>query len=445
MKKTILLTETLSTNKKSILKNNDRITLYVCGITPYDYAHIGHGRCYVVFDVLVRTMRYFDYEITYCRNITDLDDKLINKAKLLYNNPLKFIDIANEFYKHFLNDLNNLNCIRPDYEPKVTNSIQEIIVFIEKLIKDGYAYTINNDVYFEIEKYKDYGDLSKRNLDEQISGARISINNDKKNPLDFVLWKGSEEEPYWESPWGKGRPGWHIECSVMSNNAFGKTIDIHGGGMDLIFPHHENEKAQSECHNKTKFVNIWMHCAFININKQKMSKSLGNSIFLKDLIEKYGAMEFRYYILSHSYISPIDFCFENIESFAKSYKTLKNLFAETNFDISFKYEHKLIDEINNHLCDDLNTAAVFGLIFKNIELIKKDENLKKMLKKILSFSLGFNFNENDDKKANKNYSEEILDLINKRNEARKYKDFNEADRIRDILIEKGIEINDNKL
>ena len=445
MKKNIFLTDTLSTTKKNIFHNKNKITLYVCGITPYDFAHIGHGRCYIVFDSLVRIIRYFEYEITYCRNITDIDDKLINKANLIYNDPLKFIDIANEFYKYFLNDLSKLNCIRPDYEPRVTDCIEEIIIFIEKLIKNGFAYKINNDIYFEIEKYKDYGNLAKRNLEEQISGARIAINNNKKNPLDFTLWKESTEKPNWPSIWGNGRPGWHIECSVMSNKAFGETVDIHGGGMDLIFPHHENEKAQSECHNKTKFVNIWMHCAFININKKKMSKSLGNSIFLKDIIEKYGAMEFRYYILSHSYISPIDFCLENIESFSKSYKTLKNLFVDVSYNINFKYDHYLIDEINNYLCDDLNTAAVFGLIFKNIELIKKDNNLKKMIKKILSLCCGLNFKENNENKINKNYSQEILDLINKREEARRCKNFKEADRIRDILIQNGIEINDTKL
>lgn len=449
MKKTIniILINGAAKFKFSNNLENKPLKLYVCGITPYDFAHIGHGRCYIVFDTLVRLFRFFKIEITYCRNVTDIDDKLINKAIVEFGNGNKYKDLANYYFYEFSKNMNDLNCLKPDYEPKVTNYIDEIIKSIDLLIKNKSAYILNNDVYFSVDSYKKYGTLSNRNLDEQIVGVRVLLNDLKKNSMDFALWKGSEEEPYFKSPWGNGRPGWHIECSSMINTLFGDTIDIHGGGMDLLFPHHENERAQSECLNNREFVKCWIHCAFININKQKMSKSLNNSIILNDFFKKYDPMIFRYYILNHHYSTPIDFCWDDIYAFEKSYETLVNIFKDVEYELNFDYDYnnEILNDIYNSAFNNLNIAESIGKIFKYKNKIESDLYLKKECKKFLNLVCGLTLKNKEKINEIENYSIEIKKMIEDREIARKNKDFKKADEIRDELKKLGINLNDKKI
>ena len=295
------------TRKEEFLLPEQTIKMYVCGITPYSDAHIGHGRCYVVFDILYKLFIFLGYNIKYVRNFTDIDDKLLSKAQ---ETGSDYKQIADKFIKRFKEDIFALGCLAPTLEPRVTENIAEIISFIEGLIKKKKAYVLDNDVYFDIESFSQYGKLSRKNLDELITGARVDINLNKKNPADFALWKGNNENLFWKSPWGYGRPGWHIECSALVEKYLGSTIDIHGGGMDLIFPHHENEVAQSEALMEKPLSKIWIHNAFVNLNKEKMSKSLGNIFTLRELFKKYDPMILRFYFLGHHYRTPIDFKME---------------------------------------------------------------------------------------------------------------------------------------
>ena len=310
----IKLTNSCAGKKEIFDIKNETVQLYVCGITPYDYTHIGHGRCYVLFDVLYRYLRSIGVKVIYCRNFTDIDDKLLCKAQELYGDQFQYKKVADAFIENYLQDMESLNCLFPDYQPRVTEVIDDIIEFIDGLIKKNCAYVVNGDVYFSVKNFPEYGQLSKRKLDQLCAGARVDINEQKRDPLDFALWKAGAEGTFWKSPWGWGRPGWHIECSVMAYKNLGKTIDIHGGGMDLIFPHHENEKAQSEALWNQSFARVWMHVAFVQINKEKMSKSLGNFFTLRELFNKFDPMVIRFYLLSHHYRSPIDFCSKTVRS-----------------------------------------------------------------------------------------------------------------------------------
>ena len=296
------LTNTMSGLKEEFIPiDPPQIKMYVCGITPYDYAHLGHGRCYVTFDVLYRLLKFLGYQVTYVRNFTDIDDKIINRAIKDFNNPADYKIITDKYISTFEEDMSLLNCQRPTYEPRVTQTINEIIEFIKGLVDSGIAYVSNGDVYFSIKKFKDYGKLSKRTKEDVLAGARVEVREEKHDPLDFALWKSSKDGIGWQSPWGLGRPGWHIECSAMAEKYLGKQIDIHGGGMDLIFPHHENEIAQSEGLNSIPFVKYWFHNAFITVDQEKMSKSLGNFITLKDAFKQVDPMILRYYFVSHHY------------------------------------------------------------------------------------------------------------------------------------------------
>ncbi|MDH4027885.1 MAG: cysteine--tRNA ligase, partial [Nitrospirota bacterium] len=282
-----------------------KVNMYVCGITAYDVCHLGHARSAVVFDIIKRYLRYRGYEVTHARNITDIDDKIIARAA---KENLSTDEIAKKYTKEYYCDMALLGVGSADIEPNATGHIKEMIEAIQGLVDRGYAYTVDGDVYFEVSKFDGYGKLSKKNMKDLVSGARVDVDERKRSPLDFALWKSSKPgEPFWESPWGNGRPGWHIECTAMSSKYLGESFDIHGGGADLIFPHHENEIAQSEALSGKPFVKYWMHNGFITVDKEKMSKSLGNFFTIKDILEKYDPEVVRYFLLSAHYRSPIEF------------------------------------------------------------------------------------------------------------------------------------------
>ena len=297
-----------------------RVNIYVCGVTVYDYCHMGHARSMIVFDVIVKYLRYLGYKVTYVRNFTDIDDKIIKRAKERGKNPK---EIAQYFTKAFYEDMDSLGIERADIEPKATEHIPEMVSLIERIINKGYAYVVDGNVYFSVRRFKGYGGLSKRSLEEMMAGARVEVDPRKEHPLDFALWKKAKPgEPFWESPWGKGRPGWHIECSAMSMKYLGETFDIHGGGQDLIFPHHENEKAQSEAATDKPFVNYWIHHGFLTINQEKMSKSLKNFFTIREILSKFHPEAIRLFFLNHHYRSPIDFSDEKIKEATKALEKL---------------------------------------------------------------------------------------------------------------------------
>lgn len=443
----LFLTNTITSNKEKFEPIDQQgILMYVCGITPYDYAHVGHGRCYVFFDLLYRLLKFLGHNVKYCRNFTDIDDKLINKAKHEYNDPEKFIDVANFFIKAFHQDLKALNCLNVDIEPRVTEVIPDIIKFIEGLIKKEKAYVSGSDVYFSIEHFKSYGKLSKRDLEQLQAGARVAIREDKRNPLDFALWKASEEAPYWSSPWGLGRPGWAIECSVMACKSLGESIDIHGGGMDLIFPHHENEIAQSEgLHNKT-FANYWLHIAFVQINKEKMSKSLGNFITLHDIYTKFHPMVIRYYYLLNHYRNPMDFSVTEIESCIKSYNRLAKFLKEVptnSLNLQDVNTGDVAGQLILALCDDLNVAKFFGIIFDNLKFLQENQTQLSAVKTMLVEILGLTMEVLPEVQAI--ITPEIQQLIDQREQARKDKNWPLADSLRDQLKSLGFDVQDGKL
>lgn len=338
---------------KSIEPN--KIKMYVCGITPYDSCHIGHARCYVVFDTIRRYFEFLGYEINYIQNFTDIDDKIINKSNAL---NVKYNEISEKYIDEYFIVMDKLNIKRANSNPKVSENIDKIVTFIERLVKKNYAYNIDGNVYFRVKNFEDYGKLSGRNLEELKQGARVEIDEKKENPLDFALWKKAKEnEPFWESSLGKGRPGWHIECSVLATANLGETIDIHGGGADLIFPHHENEIAQSEALTDKKFAKYWIHNGFVMINKEKMSKSLGNFFTLNDILEKYEPMALRLFLLTNHYRKPLDFSDDKLE------ENTKRLAKFTNF----------YRDVKNLKLDDKTKTEIFANLknFENLEAMKK--------------------------------------------------------------------------
>ena len=441
----LTLTNTHSKKKEIFTPiHKDSVSLYVCGVTPYDLAHLGHGRCYVAFDVLFRLLKFLQYNVTYARNYTDIDDKLINKES---SSGTPYLEIANKFINAYQKNMTQLNCIEPDIEPRVTTHIQEIISFIEGLIAQKKAYVINHDVYFDITAFSEYGKLSKRKLDEQEMGSRVEVNSDKKNPGDFALWKGSSTTQFWQSPWGYGRPGWHIECSAMAKKYLGDTIDIHGGGADLIFPHHENELAQSEGLHSKPFVNYWLHNAFVNINKEKMSKSLGNSVTLDAIFEQHDPIILRYFFTQHHYRTPIDFNLEELENVAVAYKKLVTAFEKAQpEEVSIHHFDTLPDivkEIVEALCDDLNSTKALGIIFQNLDTIKISQTLKNQVYFLITSVLGLPLQPL--KEVSVEITPEIQKLIDQRIQARKDKDWAKADQIRDALIAMGVPLHDKKV
>ncbi|HBS47586.1 TPA: cysteine--tRNA ligase [Candidatus Dependentiae bacterium] len=451
--KQIKLSNTLSKQKDIFTPQEDKkVSMYVCGITPYDYAHIGHGRVAVTFDLLLRLLKLLGYQVTYVRNFTDIDDKLIARAQKEYGDENKFKDVATKFINAFTEDVQNLNCLKPDFEPLVTENINDIILFVEGLLKNKKAYIKGRDVYFDISTFSDYGKLSGRNLEDLLAGARIDVDEDKKNPQDFALWKGNDKSLFWISPWGHGRPGWHIECSALAKKFLGETIDIHGGGMDLIFPHHENEIAQSEGLTCKPFAKYWLHNAFVNINKEKMSKSLGNFFTLRDIFAKFDPMVLRFYYLQHQFRSPIEFSFDDLEAAKKAYKKLIDVFfVDGGYHLSLEnsknFEKEietdgLISQMLEAVCDDLNSPKMLGILFENLNEIKNDPKLKNLIGKFLFNLTGLTFEKLPEESVV--ITREIQELIAKREEARKQKNWALADQIRDQLLSMGIEVRDKK-
>lgn len=448
MKNRLFLTNTLTQEKNEFVPiNAPNILLYVCGITPYDYAHIGHGRCYVTFDILYRLLGFLGYTVTYCRNFTDIDDKLLKRAHEELGDSSRYGEIAQKYSNAYHEDMHKLNCLHPSVEPRVTDNIQEIIVFIEELIRAKKAYIVNQDVYFSVHSFLDYGKLSKRNSSDLLSGARVAVREEKQNPLDFALWK-SEPDPEavsWQSPWGPGRPGWHIECSALSRKYLGEQIDIHGGGMDLIFPHHENEIAQTESLTGETFAHYWVHNAFVRIHKEKMSKSLNNFFTLRDVFQQYHPLLIRYYIITHHYRSPLDFAFQDIEACKKSYERLsKQFFALPLLTVDeFKataitsaFAQKLIDAV----CDDLNTPAFLGTVFEQNKTLSQENSL--LTKAAFYYILGLTLAPLQEKEIA--ITPEIEALISERDAARANKNWQLADQLREKLKQLGFEVRDKK-
>lgn len=437
----IKLTNTITGKKEELQSKN--ITMYVCGVTPYDHAHVGHGRCYVSFDVLYRLLKFLGNDVTYCRNFTDIDDKLLHRAQKEFNDRMRYQEIANRYIESFNRDMTKLNCIKPDIEPRVTENIDTIISFIEQLIAKGHAYESNGDVYFSISTFPSYGKLSKQKIEELRAGARVDVREQKKDHLDFALWKSEPVGEFWDSPWGFGRPGWHIECSALAHHYLDEHIDIHGGGLDLIFPHHENEIAQSESLFGQPFARIWLHNGLVNVGKEKMSKSLGNIFSLQDLLEQYDPMVVRYFYLTHHYRAPLEFSIEALNNAQRSYEKLIRIFDGKTSEKIIRPDSAIIDRMHEFLTDDLNTPGLFGVLFENMNAIVKDEQEVCFVKNILEHVLGLTLVPIEKKTIQ--ITPEIKQLIDERAQARIAKNWNRSDELRDQLEKLGIEVRDEKI
>ena len=439
-----------------------KLKLYVCGPTVYNYIHIGNVRPLVVFDILARYFEYKDFEVNYVQNFTDIDDKIIKRAN---EEGITEEEVTKKYIEAFHEDTSKLNLLKNINRPKVTENIPEIIDIIQKLIDNGYAYSINGDVFFDVLKYEKYGQLSNQKLDELELGSRVEIMEAKKNPMDFALWKNKKEgEPYWESPWGNGRPGWHIECSAMAHKYLGESFDIHGGGQDLIFPHHENEIAQSRCAYNGEFAKYWMHNGYVQLNGEKMSKSTGNFFLLREIEEKFSGAVIRLFIASNHYRKPMNFSFEEMENTKKTLENITNSMlriSSNQAEQEIVTDHEFIDMITKFdekfeyaMEDDLNTPMALATIFDQIRETNKyiDNNGKSLgvkasytsLKKKLIDVIGIEI-EYDNKGATNDLTEKLIELLlNLRKEARETKNFPLSDKIRDELKAIGIEIKDNK-
>lgn len=448
---------TLTRQKEELVPIEEgKIGIYACGPTVYNFIHIGNARPICVFDVLRRYLEYRGYEVTYVQNFTDIDDKIINRAN---DEGVTYSEISEKYIKEYKIDSAGLNVREASYHPRATENIGEIIGIISTLIEKGFAYEVNGDVYFSPLKFSGYGKLSHQPIDDLLSGARINVGELKKEAMDFALWKASKPgEPWWESPWGKGRPGWHIECSAMSRRYLGKTIDIHCGGQDLIFPHHENEIAQSECCNGVPFAHYWLHNGFITVDNQKMSKSLGNFFTVRDVAEQFGYEPIRYLMISCQYRSPINYSYDSLEQCRASLSRLYTCRDALDFSLENAADGELSAETAaglkkaeanfcEHMDDDLNTADAIADVFELVRFINKNvltdapvkADVEAAVKTFdeLTGVLGLVYNR---KKAS--LDDEVEALITARTEARKSKNWAEADRIRDKLKEMGIVLED---
>ncbi|SNX54349.1 cysteine--tRNA ligase [Thermoanaerobacterium sp. RBIITD] len=449
---------TLTRKKEEFIPIYDKVVnMYVCGPTVYNYIHIGNARAFIVFDTVRRYLEYKGYKVNYVQNFTDIDDKLIKKSHE-ENTTVK--ELADRYIEEYFKDADSLGIKRATVHPRATENIKEIIDFVEKLIKKGYAYEIDGNVYYDTTKFKDYGKLSHKNIDELKAGARIEVNEDKRNPIDFVLWKAAKEgEPYWESPWGKGRPGWHIECSTMSTKYLGKTLDIHAGGPDLIFPHHENEIAQSEAANNAEFAKYWMHIGYLNINNEKMSKSKNNFFTVRDVVKQYNPEILRFFMLTSHYRNPINYSPELLEQAKSGLQRLCNTINNLKYLLNVVDDRELDDDekaymekykdykrkFESSMDDDFNTADAISVLFemaKDVNTNIDGNSPKKLIEYILdvflklSSVLGILYKKYD------LLDDEIKALIEKREEARKAKNWSIADKIRDELKEQGIVLED---
>lgn len=443
---------TMSKSKEEFVPVNEGVVnMYSCGPTVYNYFHLGNARPFIIFDTLRRYFEYIGYKVNFVQNFTDIDDKMINKANEL---GITVKELGEQYIAEYFKDAEGLGIKQATVHPKATEHIEEIIKLVSTLIEKGYAYNVDGDVYFATLKFAEYGKLSKQPIDDLVTGARVNPNEDKKHPLDFAVWKKQKPgEPAWESPWGMGRPGWHIECSAMANKYLGHTIDIHSGGKDLMFPHHENEIAQSECANGCTFAKYWMHNGFINVDNEKMSKSKGNFFTIRDIVKKYPYRVIRFFMLSAHYRSPINFsdellaqsengltridtCAENLAFY------IENATGSVEKDFS-EYKQKFVEAMD----DDLNTADAISVLFelvKDVNTVLADNNLSKeaaqnaynLLKELCDVIGIFKEEKADDLEA------EIEKLIEERQQARKDKNFARADEIRDYLKEQGIVLED---
>lgn len=450
------------TNQKEIFNSIEegKVKMYVCGPTVYNYIHIGNARPLIVFDTIRRYFEYKNYEVEFVSNFTDIDDKIIKKAN---EQGVKYNEISSEYMKEFMIDSNGLNVKPATIYPKATEEINGMIDMIKQLIEKGYAYAVNGSVYFETRKFESYGKLSNKNQDDLEAGARIAVDDEKRNPMDFVLWKPKKEgEPAWKSPWGEGRPGWHIECSVMAKKYLGDSIDIHAGGVDLIFPHHENEIAQSEAANGKEFVKYWMHNGFINVDNKKMSKSDGNFFTVREIVDDFSYDIIRFFMLNAHYRSPINFSRELIQAAANGLERIQTGRDNLEYFLGNAEDRQLNEIESQHskdvnkykekfevaMDDDFNTAdaitAIFELIkFANININAQSpksliENIVALIDRLCGI-LGI-----VSKKKEEILDKEIEQLIKDRQEARKNKDFALADKIRDDLKNKGIILKDTR-
>jgi len=430
------------TRKKELFKpiNSNTVTMYACGPTVYDNPHVGNARTLVVFDTLYRVLKKIYKNVNYVRNITDVDDKIIEASKKKNKSIQK---ITEEVTKVFHENCKSLNCLQPTREPKATEHIKEMIEMTTSLINKKFAYVSEGHVYFAVTSFKEYGKLSNKNLEELKAGSRIEVSKLKKNPMDFVLWKPSlDEDPGWDSPWGRGRPGWHLECSVMSEKYLGKNFDIHGGGLDLIFPHHENEIAQSCCNNLTqKFSNYWVHNGFVTIDKEKMSKSLGNIVTISDAVKKYSGQVVRLALMSAHYSQPLDW---NEKLLLEQKSTIEKW-----YQLYEDADEELETEVFESLLEDLNTPGFIAKIHELYNVAKKgNEKSKKNFNSACRLIGLFNQSKNEwdkFKKSNSNVSEEfIVNKINERLNAKNNGNYKLADQIRDELLKKDVVIEDQK-
>ncbi|MFP4021625.1 MAG: cysteine--tRNA ligase [Halanaerobium sp.] len=447
-----------------------KVKMYVCGLTVQNYSHIGHIRSAINYDVIRRFLEYLGYEVDYISNFTDINEKIVKRAA---EEDLSPAELADKYANAFLEDIREFNIKAADKYLRVSENIDEIIEMVETLIEKGYAYEVNGNVYFSVESFDDYGKLSGRSLDEMQAGARVAVNEEKKNPLDFGLWKKVDQGEGWESPWGEGWPGWHIECSAMSMKRLGATFDIHGGGVDLIFPHHENEIAQSEAYSGEKFVNYWLHNGTVNLSGEKMSKSQGNFFTSREVLKEFSGQEVRYFLLSRHYRSPINFSYEKLEEAKTSLERIKNtrkqLAKVLSLDINSaaeskentKFFEKVISsqkEFIEALKDDFNTAEALGVLHelvgeintyinqkdftlneKNFAVLEETEEIFLELAEIL----GLEFNLESAVESNNKLVDPLIEfLIELREKAREEKDWEEADLIRDRLKEMGVEVID---
>lgn len=439
-----------------------KVKMYVCGPTVYNFIHLGNARPFTVFDTLRRYFEYRGYEVTYIQNFTDVDDKIIKRS---HEEGISPEEVAEKYIKEYFIDCDGLGIKRATVHPQVTDNIENIIVFVQDLIDKGYAYEAGGDVLFRTRKFEEYGKLSHQNIEELELGARIDVDDKKEDPLDFVLWKAKKEgEPGWQSPWGEGRPGWHIECSVMSNRYLGNTIDIHAGGQDLQFPHHENEIAQSECRNGHTFARYWMHNGYINVDGEKMSKSLGNFFTVRDISEKYDLGLVRFFLLATQYRNPVNFSDTVLEQAKAGLERLTNARDNAEFilgnldDSGLRNEEKDLaagldkyrDRFIEAMDDDLNTADAISVIFELAKFMNtniSDQSSKEFVQLNLDI-----FNEltgvlniaNKSVEEDDSLSQKVEDLIAKRAQAKKEKNFALADQIRDELAAMGIAIEDTR-
>ena len=439
------------TGKKEILETLEpnRVKMYVCGMTVYDHTHIGHARTFLCFDLIVRYLRHSGFTVDYIRNITDVDDKIIDRSKKL---NIEALDLTSKYIDSMQHDFNSLGMIDPDQEPKATENIPSIIKLIEKLIEKNHAYAGKSDVYFSTDSFAEYGRLSRRNTEEMLAGARVNIDEEKRNPADFVLWKKADQGLAWDSPWGKGRPGWHIECSAMSMDALGESFDIHGGGMDLKFPHHENEIAQSKCSTGKDFATYWMHTGSLRIDQEKMSKSLDNFITIKDALKSFSSEVLRYFLISSHYRSPMNYSIDGLTEAQASLDRLYTALKDCEIQVD-EVENEFSFQYRAMMDDDFNVPGALAVLFdiaKSINLLKDSDQFdqaNQLATTLVSLAKPLGVLQQDPEeylKTGVQLSEDKIDsLISERELARKNKDFKKSDLIRDELVSMNIVLEDS--